>query len=216
MLRMASELKEATEPADNVAAEDQLFPTQNDGRNNDYDENLPTQTVAPREIQALLRYKPFQTTQAQREVRLQLPELDTEYFINLGRLISTEPNSAKNKQLVRLYDTSRPPDTQIISHEHSQLLIRQTAPGCFTVMMNDTKDHGFCRTVLTSPTGVRRVVTHDSLALLSHGYVIHLSPLAKWRRPLGVPSTPVHRAIIKGAPSSAGNFSRINESASGG
>jgi hypothetical protein len=58
------------------------------------------------------------------------------------------------------------------------LLIRQTAPGCFTVMMKDTKDHGRGSTVLTSPTGVRRVVTHDSLALLSHGDVIYLSPLA--------------------------------------
>jgi hypothetical protein len=44
--------------------------------------------------------------------------------------------------------------------------------------MKDIKDHGCRSTVLTSPTGVRRVVTHDSFALLSHGDVIHLSPLA--------------------------------------
>jgi hypothetical protein len=103
------------------------FP-RNDGQNNDYDENLPTETIAPREIQALLRFKISQTTQTQRGVRLKLPELDTEYFINLGRLISSEPNSAKYKQFVRLYDTSRPPDKQIISREYSQLLIRQTLP----------------------------------------------------------------------------------------
>jgi hypothetical protein len=47
---------------------------------------LPTQIVAIREIQALLRFKPSQTAQAQWEVRLKLPELDTEYLINLGRL----------------------------------------------------------------------------------------------------------------------------------
>lgn len=167
----------AEEQADS-AADDQLFSTQDDGRNNANDENLPTQIVARREIQALLRFRQSQPAQPQQEVRLTLPDLGSSYLINLGRLISNEPNSVKYQQLVRLYDKSRPPDKQIISREHSQLLIRQTAPACFTVSLKDTKDHDRRSTVITSPTGDRRVVTHDSFMPLSHGDIIHLSPLA--------------------------------------
>jgi hypothetical protein len=45
-------------------------------------------------------------------------------------------------------------------------------------MLKDTKDHACRSTVLRSPTGVSRVVTLDSFALLSHGDVIHLPSLA--------------------------------------
>jgi hypothetical protein len=57
-------------------------------------------------------------------VRLQLPtEPNSEILINLGRLKSNESNSATYHQLVRLFDPDRPPDKQIISREHSQIVI---------------------------------------------------------------------------------------------
>ena len=113
--------------------DEQIMYTQNDGRKNDDEENLPTQTVAPLELQAVLRFKPVDsaTDMTQREERLTLPiEVNSELLVNLGRLNSSELNSAKYHQLIRLYDPTRPPDKQIISREHSQLLIRQIAPGC--------------------------------------------------------------------------------------
>ena len=163
-----------------IAGEDQLFSTQNDGRDHDEVENLPTQIVAPRELQVLLRFIPADATDTvpPREVRLQLPlESESECKINLGRLNKTEQHSSNYNQLVRLYDPRRPADKQIISREHSQLQIRRTAPGCFMVLNKDTKDHDRRRTVITSTTGESRLVTHHEFAVLSHGDVIHLTPL---------------------------------------
>ena len=171
---------EANEKADS-AGQEQILSTQKDGRDDDDEENLPTQTVASqpsRELQAILRFKPADDL-TQREVRLSLPIApNSENLINLGRLNSNELNSAKYQQLVRLYDPTRPPDKQIISREHSQLLIRQTAPGCFMLFIKDTKDHDRRRTVITSDMGETRLVTHNAFELISHGDVIHLSPLA--------------------------------------
>ena len=78
---------------------------------------------------------------------------ESESLINLGLLKSNERNSDKHQQLVPLDDPTRPADKQIISREHSQLLIRQTAPACFMVLIKDTKDHDRRRTVITSKLG---------------------------------------------------------------
>ena len=112
-------------------------------------------------------------------VRLQLPtEPNSEILINLGRLKSNESNSATYHQLVRLFDPNRPPDKQIISREHSQIVIRKSDSGEFTASFRDTKNHDRRRTVILHPNGESRVANHADFQPLSHGDLIHLTPCA--------------------------------------
>jgi hypothetical protein len=172
---------EATTTVDSSNAEQrETAPTQNDGRRNDDegDDIYCTQVVPPREPQAFLRFKE-ELEPAQRNLKLQLPtEPNSEVLINLGRLKPTESNSARYQQLVRLIDSNRPLDKQIISREHSQILIRKSGSGDFTVSIKDTKNHDRRRTVIFNPNGESRVVNHEDFQPLLHGDLIHLTPRA--------------------------------------
>ena len=92
------------------AGVENTFSTQQNGRYQDDEETLPAQTVAPRELEAILRFKPAcaEDNLTPREERLKLPtEFNSENLINLGRLKLNKPNSAQYQQLVRLYDQTR-------------------------------------------------------------------------------------------------------------
>ena len=88
-----------TAAREEITGKEQPMSTQNDGRSeNQEEENFPTQSVALREPQAILRFK---EANIQREVRLQLPtEPNSTFLINLGRLKSNDLNSTNYQQLV--------------------------------------------------------------------------------------------------------------------
>jgi hypothetical protein len=105
-------------------------------------------------------------------------EPSTEIIINLGRLKTIDLNSDSYQQLVRISDPNRPPVKQIISREHSQILIRKSETGEFTVSFKDSKNHDRRKTVLMSSNGERRVANHEHFQPLFHGDLIHLTPRA--------------------------------------
>ena len=156
--------------------------TQNDGRNHFDDEgSYPTQVVAPQEPQAFLRYKEEdpRTQRSQQEIRLQLPiDHKSEILINLGRLRTNDKNAANYQQIVCICDPNRPFDKQIISREHSQIQIRKSASGVFSIGIKDSKNHDRRSPVVVTSDGVSRRVKYDMFTPLSHGNLIHLTPLA--------------------------------------
>ncbi len=93
--------------------------TQSDGKKPCEDEECyATQIVPPQDPQAILRFKESNpTTQvAQQEFHIQLPvDLNTEVFINLGRLKQSENPNSSYQQFVHLFDPNRPANKQIIS-----------------------------------------------------------------------------------------------------
>ena len=174
---------EATAHVDGSRAEtSEAELTQDTGRKLDGDdESYCTQVVPQQEPKAFLLWKDAESHLPldQRNLRLQLPtEPNSEILINLGRLKPCDVNSSRYQQLVRISDPNRPPDKQIISREHSQILIRKSESGEFSVKIQDTKDHERRRTVLVSQTGVSRVINYYDFQPLMHGDLIHLTPRA--------------------------------------
>ncbi len=113
-----------------------------DGRNtvDSGDISYCTQAVPPLEPKAFLRFL-GEENPSQRRINLNLPtELNSEILINLGRLKS-QATAAKYQQLVYLYDPNQPPDKQIISREHTQILIRKSDADEYAVSIADTKIH---------------------------------------------------------------------------
>jgi hypothetical protein len=132
------------------------------------EESFSTQAVLPQVPQAILRFQDLsKILDGQREFKLQLPtEPSSDILINLGRLKSTDPNSVRYQQLVRISDPNRPPDKQIISREHSQISIHKSDSGEISVSMQDSKDHERRKTVLVSQNGESRVVDHANFQAL--------------------------------------------------
>ena len=170
---------EDAEKVDN-ASENQLFSTQNDGRDYDEDKNLSTQSVALRELRAILRFEPADTTDVitPREVCLQLPiDLNSEFTINLAlqtQLSKVLPNISRWCSLFR-------PNTTFRQTNHFLRTLSVTdspnSPLDVSWCITDTKDHDRRRTVNTnrvgeSPLNTRRICT-------PFRDVIHFTPLAQ-------------------------------------